>query len=122
MDQRTQQAPLQMVRPLAAGDVLHFPAVLAVDADRHPGQRGGDLRFGRGDVAGVDDGRPQLPEDLVEVAIDRETVTGWLPHRTEDHALARDPTTEIRDLGQGDDGMVVTIGRQMVDEIDDAVL
>ena len=48
-------------------------------------------------------------------------MTGWFVQRNELHIVTLDPFAKVGDLGQGDDGMAVAVGRHVVDQVDDAV-
>ncbi len=58
--------------PARADEIGDVPAVLAVDTDRNAGEAGGNRRLERGQVARVDDRRPQRAEQSQQLRIKLE--------------------------------------------------
>jgi hypothetical protein len=96
--------------------------VLAVDADRRVGERRGDRRLERREVAGVHDRGLQLPEQPQQRRVDLEPVAVALADRVKAHLVPRDALPKRRDLGQRDHGVPEIGGRHSVDQVHDAVL
>ena len=102
--------------------VVHLPAVLAVHAGRHAGGPGGQLRFQRADVAGVDQVGLQLaqqPPDSGQVARQR---AGLALERNDLDLGVGDALGDRPHAGERHDGVPVALRRQRVHQVDQAVL
>ena len=98
-----------------------IPTVFAVDPldVSEKGRR--DLALQRGQIAGMDNAGPQLPQDTPKSEIDQEAVSGWPPQADNDHIRPGNTPGEFTGIGQANDRMSIPTDRGPIDEVDKPV-
>ncbi len=122
MDQRAIPPAQPAILAIAAGQIDHVPAVLAVDPARHTCQGSRKLGLQSGQVAGVDNVRAQSPQEPPQPEIGPRVLA--LPLAQGEHRDIRllDAGGEVGVVGQADHSMAKRPRRGPVDQVDQAVL
>ena len=112
----------EIVFHIAAVELDHIESVLAMNEMRHAREVGGDDHVEGRQIAGMNDLRPELLQDVPHPAIRADILAGLLVQFVNFNIVAADTLAKIGRLG-GANNRVPVIGLgQIVDEIDQTVL
>ena len=96
--------------------------MLPVDANRNTGPCRGQDGLQRGEIPRMHDIRLQSPEQAPESYVEPPVVPGALVQREDFDVVPLDSILEARRIREANDGMAVSVGGHVIDEIDETVL
>src|SRR3569832_1838691 len=102
--------------------VEHVAPMLAMDGGVHAGGSGDELRFQRGQIAGVHQIRFELAQQSPQPHGPAETMSRRTVQGMELDRLRRDALAKIAIVGERNHGMPVALRRQGIEQVDHAVL
>ena len=120
--ERPEDAPEEVVPAVGAVQIERVPAVLAVHPRPHAGKRRDELALERGEVAGMDEVGPELPQGAPEAQVERGVLAGPLVQRVERHVARADSLTVIGESVEADHRMPVPVPGDVVQQVHHAVL
>src|SRR3569833_2377812 len=120
LHQRAEDAAQPTVLAIAAVEVVHIAAMLAMHPGGNTGEQRDELRLQRREIATVQQLRPQCPQQAPQLHEHGDVVTLALVERVQRHRVMANALMKIGVNGETDDG--VAILRHAVDEIHEAIL
>ncbi len=122
MDERAVQAAQQSRSWLGPFQVVHIPAVFAVDSAWNTGHKGRGQGVEARQVAAVKDRRATGLERRMNAPIQLQRGQRRPSHREHLDVRPLDPIPEIREILDAHHAMAIAIARHPIDQVDDAVL
>ena len=122
VDQRADRPAQGIVPAIPSMQIEDIPPVLAVDSLDVPEKGRRDLALQRGQIAGMDNAGPQLPQDTPESEIHQKAVSGWLPQADNGHIRPGNTPGELPGIRQTNDRMSISTDRGPIDKVDKPVL